>query len=261
MGHPIFHLELTVRSCEAELFLNGFPVIPSLTSLNALPVSFAPPVNPYLCGARNTVELVLRAAIAPDGPEVPFAAADFEMNVRRFEKGDIVEPGAGEMVTVLSLPDEARERIRKGEQKPPLTILHRFSNEEIDFSAELLDAPPFENPEAVIDYALRLRELMAAGDVDLLLEEYEPKLRIGAAAYGNAYQLIAENTRNGLTEFVRDVPELDFGRDDIVVRPYCGGRIWGLHRRGSLRFARSDGGRSRISIHVAPRDGALRVVR
>jgi len=260
MGHPIFHLELAVRSCEGELRLNGFPVIPSLSSLS-LPVSFAPPVNPYLAGARNTVELTLRSATAPDGHEAPFVAADFEMNVRRFEKGDIVEPGAGEIVTVVSLPDELRERIRKGERKPPVIISHAFANEMVDFSAELLDAPPFEDEEAVAGYAMHLRDLMAAGDVDALVAEYEPTIRVGATAYGNPYETIAQNTRQGLARFIRNGPELDFDRSDLAVRPYCGRRIWGLLRRGGLPFARSSGGRTRCVIYVAPRDSALRVVR
>jgi hypothetical protein len=261
MGHPIFHLELQVRSCEAELRLNGFPVIPSLASLNALPVSFAPPVNPYLCGARNTVELVLRSAVAPDGSEVPFAAADFEMNVRRFEKGDIVEPGAGEMVTTLALSDDLRERIRKGERKPPASISHAFVNEVVDFSAELLDAAPFEDAEAVVDYALHLRDLLDRGDVNRLMAEYEHTIRVGVTAYGNPHQMIADNTRADMVEFIRDGPDLDFERGDIEPRPCCGGRMWGLFRRGGLPFVRSGGGRSRISVYVAPRDGALRVVR
>ena len=261
MGNPIFHLELQVQSCEAELRLNGFPVIPQLSSPNALPVSFAPPVNPYLAGERNTVELTLRAAVDPDGSEMPFGGADFEMNVRRFEEGDIVEPGAGEMVTVLALSDEVRARIRKGERKPPVIISHAFANEVVDFSAELLDAPPFEDAEAVTEYALYLRDLMARRDVDALLAEYEPTIRVGAEAYGNPYQEIRDNTRDGLGEFIADGPELDFNRADLDVRPYCGGRIWGLFRRGGLHFARSAAGRGRISIFVAPRDGFLRVVR
>jgi hypothetical protein len=261
MGHPIFHLELQVRSCEAELRLNGFPVIPSLTSPGALPVSFAPPVNPYLCGARNTVELVLRAAVAPGGSEAPFAAADFEMNVRRFEKGDIVEPGAGETVTFLSLPDELRERIRRGEQSPPATVFHKFPNELVDFSGELLDAPPFEDREAVVDYALHLRDLMAAGDVEALLAEYEPKAQAWVQAYGSPYQSILEKSRGTLAELIRDEPELNFTRADLDVRPYCGGRIWGLFRQGNLHFARSAQGRGRICIYAARRNGRLRVVR
>jgi hypothetical protein len=261
MGHPIFHLELQVRSCEAELRLNGFPVIPKLSSPNALPVSFAPPVNPYLAGARNTIELTLRAAVAPDGSESPFESADLEMNVRQFEKGDIVEPGAGKMVTVLSLSDELRERIRKGEQKPPVVLHHAFVNEVVDFSAELLDTPPFKDAEAVVDYALHLRDLMATGDVDALAAEYEPTIRVGAIAYGNPYETIAHNTREGLARFVRNGPELDFDRFDLDVRPHCGGRMWGLLRRGGLPFARSNEGRTRCVIYVAPRDGSLRVVR
>jgi hypothetical protein len=261
MGHPLFHLELQVRSCEAELRLNGFPVIPKLSSPNALPVSFAPPVNPYLAGARNTVELTLRPAVAADGSEAPFGRADFEMNMRRFEEGDIVEPGAGEMVTVLTLSDELRERIRKGERKPPVIISHAFANDVLDFSAELLDAAPFKDAGAVADYALHLRDLMAVGDVDALVAEYEPKIRVGVAAYGNSYEERRDNTREGLAKFVRNAPELDFDRSDLDVQPHCGGRIWGLLRRGGLPFARSNGGRTRCVIYVAPRDGTLRVVR
>ena len=261
MGHPIFHLELQVRSCEAEVRLNGFPVIQKRFSPDQVPVSFAPPVNQYLAGARNTVELTLRAAMARDGSEAPFEGADFDMNVRQFEKGDIFEPGAGNVVTVLSLSDELRERIRKGEQKPPVVISHRFANEVIDFSAELLDAPPFEDAAAVLDYALYLRDLMSRGDVDALMREYEPKAQAWVRAYGNPHQEMATKSREGLVEFMRNRPELDFDRADLEVRPYCGGRMWGLFRRDGLPFARSNGGKSRIAIYVAPRDGALRIVR
>jgi hypothetical protein len=261
MGHPIFHLELIVRSCAAELHLNGFPVIPSLVSTDEVPVSFAPPVNPYLAGSRNTVELTLRAAVAADGSEVPFEAADFEMNVRRFEKGDIFEPGAGEMVTRFRLSDrdELQKRIRKGEQKPPVTVSHPFINEVLDFSAELLDAPPFEDAEAVVDYALHLRNLMAARDVEGLLAEYEPKAHVWVRAYAKAYQHLANNTRKGLEKFIGSSPRLDFDRDDLLVRPYCGGRIWGLHQRNDVMFTRNN--RGWIALFVALREGTLRVVR
>jgi hypothetical protein len=261
MGHPIFHLELILRSCAAELHLNGFPVISSLAAKDEVPVSFAPPVNPYLAGSRNTVELTLRAAVAADGSEVPFEGADFEMNVRRFEKGDIFEPGAGEIVTVFRLSDrdELQKRIRKGEQKPPVTFSHPFVNEVVDFSSELLDAPPFEDAQAVIDYALHLRDLMATGDVDVLLTEYEPKMHVWVGAYAKPYQDLADNTRKGLLKFIHAHPDLDFDRADLLVRPYCGGRIWGLHRRDDWMFTRNDTGW--IAIFVSPREGALRVVR
>jgi hypothetical protein len=59
---PIYHLELTIRSCQAELRLNGFPLI-SKSDERDTSVSIAPPINPYLTGKRNTVEIEIRPAV------------------------------------------------------------------------------------------------------------------------------------------------------------------------------------------------------
>ena len=258
---PIYHLELTIRSCQAELLLNGFPLL-SLSAQNEQPVSFSPPVNPYLAGKRNTVEIELRPAVRADGTELPFADAYFTMEVQEYKEGDIVEPGGGGPVTRFSMPAGVREQIRKGKKKPPLKFTHTFANGGgIDFSAELLDARPFTDKKAVADYAVHLRDLMAKGDLDGLIAEYEYKVRVGAEAYGSSYQERWANTRKGLAEFVGRKPGLDFGPADLDLRPRCGGRMWQLSRKGGKEFLRTADDRGRLIVFVGLRNGKIRVVR
>ena len=47
---------------------------------------------------------------------------------------------------------------------PPIAISHPFANDVVDFSAELLDAQPFADEEALRDYAMKLRALAARYD-------------------------------------------------------------------------------------------------
>jgi hypothetical protein len=258
---PIYHLSLTVRSCQARLLLNGFPLM-SLSSTDDTPDSFAPPINPYLAGKRNTVEIEIRPAVRDDGTEVPLTKADFEMDVREYHKGGIVEPGGGKLVTKFSMPASVRRRLKKGKKlKQPLKFTHRFANGGgIDFSAELLDASPFTDREAVVNYAMHLRDIIAKGDVDGLMAEYEPKGRTWMAAYGKSHELLAGNTRKGLVKFIKRKPELTFGPNDVIVQPWCGGRIWELRRKGRKEFLQTpDGGW--LKAFVGLRNGELRVVR
>jgi len=264
-GHPkpIYHLELKIRSCQAELRLNGFPLISKSAQSDTF-VSIAPPINPYLTGKRNTVEIEIRPAVRSDGAEVPLTNADFEMEVREYQKGGIVEPGGGTPVTEFSMPASVRKQLEGGKKlKLPLKFTHTFVNGGgIDFSAELLDAPPFTDRKAVFDYAMHLRDLMAKGDVDGLMVEYEPKAHVWVAAFGKSYQQMAKSSREGLVEFIRGKPELDFGLADLDLRPWCGGRLWQLSRRaGKGEFVRTADGRSRLTLFVGLRSGKLRVIR
>jgi hypothetical protein len=199
-----------------------------------------------------------------DGTELPFADANFEMEVQEYQQGGIVEPGGGGTVTKFSMPASVRKRLKRGKKlKLPLEFKHRFANGGgIDFSAELLDTAPFTDKKAVADYAMHLRDLMAKGDVDGLMEEYEPTIRVGVEAYGKPYRTLADNTRKDMLEFLKAKPQLQFGIDDLDVRPWCGGRIWQLSRKeGKGEFLRTADGTIRVVTFVAPRNGKLRVVR
>lgn len=264
MSNTIHHLEIVVASARADLRLNGMP-LGDVAARDAAPASFAPPVNPYLAGKRNLVEVVLDVAQGFDRKPRPFLEARLELSVRRFPKGGIVEPGGGELVTRYVLPPELLRDVAEGKRSPPITLTHPFANEGPDFSAELLDAAPFDDAEALRDYAMKLRSLAARRDVGGLAAEYEPKVGAWTAAYGEPRATFEASLRDVLSTFAEMGPDVAFTRDDVEPRSCCGGRVWELRRRRELPLLRTlpgpEGQRLQLTAFVAPRGGKLRVVR
>jgi len=265
MGHPVYHLELDVRHCRAELRLNDMPLI-SLTSHDPLPVTFAPPINPFLVGELNIIDVEILPLVDDAGvPTSTFWDAKIEGNVRRFEKDDIFAPGAGDVVTEFTIPDELIERVREEELELPQHFSHIFSNEVIDFSGELSDAPPFHDRDALLDYAVHLRDLTAAGNVAGMLAEMDAKIQVWVAAYDETYEAFADSLREELESFFAERPITDFERDQIELRSCCGGRLWELMKAPGLPLLQTGpdaaGGTTQLPIIVGLRDAALRVVR
>lgn len=264
MAQPIHHLEVVVEFARAIVRLNGLPLA-VVAARDETRASFAPPVNPYLAGARNVVEIVLDASVGFDKKPLPFQRAGLELTVRRYEKGGIVEPGGGDLVTRYVPPPTLLADVAQGKRKPPITLTHPFANQAVDFSPELLDAKPFADEEALRDYAMKLRSLAVKRDVSGLLAEYEPKLRVWSTAYAEPYAMFADSMRDQLTEFIAVGADVAFTRDDVEPQSFCGGRIWELRRKRGVPLLRSlpgsEGERTELSAFVAPREGALRIVR
>jgi len=259
-GPYVHQLQLAVAGARAEVRLNGFPLGEASSGS-----SFSAPVNPYLAGKRNALEIVVDAAPGPDGKPLPLRDVRVEATVRRFVQGAIVEPGAGEVVTQYVAPATAVAELASGKRKPPLTLTHPFSNQGPDFSAELLDTAPFADEAALRDYAMKLRGLAEKRDVDALLVEFGPKVRAYAAAYAKPEATFWDGLRGAIARIVEQKPDLAYGRDDVEPRACSGGRVWELRRKGGLPLLRtvpdSDGKVAQLRVFVAPRDGALRVVR
>lgn len=258
MAHPIFHLELTCRTCGLEVRLNDFPVA-ELTSSDQ-PSWFAPPVNPWLVGELNILDVTIHSAGGS-----AFDDAAVEGHVRRFEKGDIVAPGEGPEIFAFTIPDELRERVREEELELPQSFSVVFANDEIDFSDELSTPPPFDDREALLDYAIHLRDLLRAQDVDGLVAEFAPKANTWARAFDEPEPGFVDSLREELREFFAEGVETDFERSDLALAPACGGRIWELMRSGDLPLMRSveleEEGRSFWRVFAGERDGGLKVVR
>jgi hypothetical protein len=263
VGHPIYHLELVAADCRAELALNGFPLI-SLESANGVPVTFVPPVNPYLCGARNTIEVTIHPATRPGGSLTTFADASVQGNVKRYEKGGIVAPETGAVVVQFGITDELRDRVRDEKLELPVSFTVPFANEAVDFSAELLGGPTFDDREALVAYALHLRDLLAAGDAGGIAAEMQPKAQVWSQAYQRPAEEYSTAIRDALVAFTGGRPVVDFDRDGVELLPCCGGRVWLLarkERKPLLHSDFSDGTNRSFTVYAGVRDGALRVVR
>lgn len=263
MGHPIFHFEVAIRRCAVRVRLNDFPVV-SLAAGDT-PATFAPPINPYLVGDLNVLDVTLHPTVGADGSVSGFWDADFAGWVRRYEKGDIVEPGGGTLVTEVEIPEDLRDRVRDEELELPQSFTHVFSNDVVDFSDELSNAAPFDDPDALRAYAVHLRDLFATADVPALMDESEPRSRAWSVAYDHPLDEIAASMEGELTELVSAPLITGWGPDDVELGSRCGGRVWELSRPGGRPLIESepddDGARIHFEVFVSLRDGSLRMVR
>ena len=264
MAHPIYHLELAVNHCAVRLRLNGFPLM--TLEADGEPSSFVPPVNPYLVGERNMIEVEILPLIREGGVPSTFAQALIEGSVRGFEKGGIVHPGAGDDITIIEIPDELREQVIEDELTLPVSFTQVFSNEGADSSALFSGSAPFDDPDGLLDYGIALRDLAAARDVDGLLVEFQPKLAAYAAAYEETEQAFTESLREELqTTLLAGAVVSDFERGDLRLSPWCGGRVWEISAGANqplLRTEEDDEGVAySFQVFAAPIDGHYRIVR
>jgi hypothetical protein len=131
----------------------------------------------------------------------------------------------------------------------------------------LTDAEAFDDAAGVMEYALSLRDLLAAGDADGLDREFSPKLDDYAAAYGDS----PADVHDGWTDFLRgelfnSEPLVEFEAKELILVPTCGGRLWEVRRIAGgepLFLTREDdeGSNYAIPIYVGRVDGGFKVVR
>lgn len=266
MTFPIHHLEMICRGCVVRVKLNDMPFM-HLRAPGPDAEWFAPPINPYLVGEGNVIEV----EVSPLSEGGDLASAEVELAVRKYGKGEAVAPGQGPVVIAVAIHDELRERIRQARENEeeleiPQTFFESFDNEGPSFSEELLEGEPFTDEGALRDYAIRLRDLALAKDASGLLAEMEPKIQAFMAAYDEPREPFVESLGAGLREeFLPAGIDGDFGRDDVMLTPACGGRIWSLQRPGGaplLQTRPDDAGNTmQHEILVGPREGTLKVVR
>jgi hypothetical protein len=271
LGDPIFHLDLRVERCRARFALNDLP-FGELVARTRQPECFAPPMNPYLAGMANIIEVEVWPSTTPDGAPIDLSEAVVELAVVRVEKGDPVAPGEGHRVATFEVRPELLARIREAEEEDealehPQAFFFIWDNDEgPNFAPELRDEAAFDDEGALRDYAILLRDLVRAGDVDGLVAEMEPKVQ----AYATAYADEAPRVRASLAEVLRDRilpagPTTAFERDEVQLESLINGRMWALRKPDGRPLVSTEpdgeGGTYQIPIVVGLRDGGLKVVR
>lgn len=271
MGTLIHHIEFFVDRCEMHASINGIPIA-HMVARTEHTEHFAPPCNPFLVGEENLVEVSVRPATLEDGSLTDWAEAKVELAVRTFERGGIVLPGGGgATVTEGDFADELATRIEEAREADeeldvPQVFFHVFDSEGASFADELLNADPYDDQDALTDYALHIRDLFTRRDVDAFLVEAAPKCEVWSAAYGDPATAFSDSIRDTLLSgFFPAGPIVAFERGDVLLVPAAGGRLWSLQRAGGLPLIQTvpdaEGSFLSFEIMAGPRDGQLRVVR
>ena len=266
MTLPIYHLDFSLAKGHVRVRLNGVPVL-ELRNQQADPmVNFAPPLNLALVGEANRLSVEMLPLECDDGTLTGFGDIKIEADLMKFEKGDIVAPGEGDSILSIEIPDELRERVREEELELPLSFDLVFDNEGVSFHDEIREAAPYTNESALLDYAERLRDHLAGGEVAALMHEFAPK----AAAYAKAYDYDVDEIATSIEDylggdFAQASPKTDFARDEIEAVPLSEGRMWELRLLSGAPLFQSEeddeGGTLQIPIIVGEREGSLKIVR
>ena len=254
---PYVYVEAEGAGLRAELAVNGFPV----TALDGA-ATYASAVNSRLVGEGNalavrlvpaTEDSALVEAAGWAGPEVP-AGAHLVVAVRRYPAdydgwlgdGELLaevdlrevvaaererRQAAFERALALAASDRARAELLADSEahlaiRFPLEAEAVFDTADLpSFRAELFEREPVER-EAVLDYAVRLRDMLRAGDVEGLVREAQPKMDWFNESMPQEY----EKDYREMFERVLAFGEVQatFGRSDVVAEPVNGGRLWRL---------------------------------
>lgn len=270
MSFPIYHLEMKIERCQVRARLNDVPVV-ELTADGKQPEWFAPPVNLYLIGRENRLEVVVSPLPRGDGSPGDFRDVEVAGAVRVYGKGDAVAPGEGPVVLDLRVMRELARRLEEaaGLEEAlaiPQTFRFAFDNEGPDFTAELTGGERLEDEEALRDHAIQLRDRARALDMAGLVAEMEPKVQAYAAAYDDSADTIRKSLQDVLqNEYAPRGFLTDFEREEVELTPCAGGRLCELRRPGGLPLLQTppdaEESTMQIPILVGKRDGVLRVVR
>ena len=262
----IYHLDLRVERARAVFSINDIP-LGELVETEGQPETFAPPLNPYLIGRDNMVEV----AVYPASDEAELGDAVVSLAVVSLPKGDPMVHGGGTRVASFEIADELRARIEDARREEveleiPQRFFHLFDNGGAEFGELLRDRPPIGDESALRDYAIVLRDLVRAGNVDALVAEMEPKVQGYARAFDDDADRVRESLRTVLRQDILAAsPTTEFDRDDVLVQPVAGGRLSALERPDGRPLISTepdaDGTSFQLPVIAGMHEGALKIHR
>lgn len=267
------------------LTINGFPVsrLPVMGRTAGQTVGTS--VQTALIGEGNTAGMETEPYVQYTGERLSFGPVRFSARVQ----GPEGKPLAGTEITRAQVDSAyaawkrraqeqwsgyvhrkgqggdgwAADSLRQWIRRHPMTVFTTFDNEAgPDFSAIFEEAPALEgtpqDTSRLVDYALKLKNLLREGDAEALYDEIQPSVDEEIGWYQVAY---AGKGRENAIPYIRDEWNwnTDFERSDIGVRRWSSGRVWELYVKPGEPLFHS--ARSHLNVYVANIGGKLKVVR
>ncbi len=289
MATPCFYLNVTIRGYDAEVFVNGAPI---LGSARSYPCIALPPVSEWIVQGENVLSVTIHGGdhidpppdvegdedgdtIPPPAPAAPAGEGEppmLRVALCRGDIGEMVEPGQESELLGLEW-----EPPPQSEDEPPLELPH-----EEQVTVDLAhpwgtwaweSAPAFDfeaEPEAVLDVVQFLADLhgaVAAGRLDSLLDASQVKFDEVAPCY----EMDAGQARARLGAAWPEITKpagwqlADFDESDLDLRLCCGGRVIEPRTLGGEPVLRQafelEEQRWTMPLYVARIDGRLAIVR
>ena len=220
----IWQLSANYRGIDATGTINGFPILSADTGESGEAGFTTAPLNPVLVGKGN----LLRIEITKKTPD-----AELNCSVQDAQTGDIVDTGNAE-----NIPLPAGD--------PPHVIEIRFDSPQDGFAKLLARAKPSDE-KTMVAYALKLRDMLNAKDIDGLMQAFRPKFEDMAEAFGYPLEMVLQQV-GGMVEAFASKPQ-KFEAADVLARPCCDNKLWEL-------LAKKDG---KSIIRIEEDDGEMRM--
>ena len=234
----IWQLSANYSGVDVKGTINGFPVFDGATAGSGESGFATAPLNPFLIGKGNVLRIEVTAKA--DGGKLSCSVEDAMT-------GDIVDTGNA---AEIPLPDG----------DPPHVIEQTFDSEMEGFAKLLAEAKPSDEA-SMVAFALKLRDMLNAGDKDGVLALFKPKFEAISADFGQPIDMIMGQAGQMVAAFTSAKHEFESG--DVDARPHCDNKLWELkHKNGhALIRIEEDGGSMSLDVCAAQMPGGIEIVR
>lgn len=249
----IYTLDITMNNCIVEGLINGFPAY----SYNAVFMgNYSYPLNAFL--AQNN-KLTLRIRAIDDSTESIKSDISLTGSIKEYNIGDISGPEYGKILLEINLEEFDGDKL-------PLQKEYSFDTAGPSFNNLFYKSEKLFDQELIKDYGLYLINIYKNKRIDLILKEFEFKIK----DFSEAYFDTEENFRKELSDFMiskmfpLDIKD-DIYSDNLVLTPYCDNRIWHITVNNGNQLITSNFNSEddcySIPIYVAKINGNYKVIR
>jgi len=234
----IWQLSANYRGVTATGTCNGFPVMKADTGESGESGFTTMPLNPVLIGKGN----VLRIEVTQKSDD-----AEFNCSVEDAMTGDIIDTG-----------NAAKIELPEGD--PPHVIEIKFDSPQDLFAGLLAKAEPADE-KSVVDYAIKLRDMLNGKDVDGLMKAFTPKFEDMSKAFEQPLEMMMQQARGMIEAFCSARHE--FEAADVNAIPCCDNKLWELKNKEGepLIQVKEEDGVMRMDACVARLPDGIAIVR
>lgn len=258
----IYHVRIQAWDCAVRVVINGMEIA---RSDGKIPVFIAPPINPYLTGRNNRLQIILSPPERMPYLDALDASALVRGDVAVFREDETVGAShGGERVATIDVSASTLSFV--GQKEATYEVSFPAKGDVFKWLSR--QAPQIYNEDwnLLLDYAVRVHGLAAKGDDSVILSECTVRTRDYAVAYAVSIPAMT-------VEFAAELRELLAGqiepmpRSDVQIIPHCDGRVCELarwKRRPLITAVMEQAGetvRASMRVFVGKIDGAICIVR
>jgi hypothetical protein len=264
----VYSLELFAGKCIVEVTANGLLLFRA-DAKHGVGKSY--PFNTELVGNGNQVVITTIPTLLDSGTISTTKDIIIKGTLKKYKTGETTGPECGELITTIDFTNDITVKEAQAATPAdlvkifPLSQTITFDNEGVSFKNRLIDAPKISDKTILLDYAEKLRDILARKDLDALYKEYKPKLDDYVLAYPQEFPAPREWFDNLFgNDFFPGEPITDFKRDKIGLRTWCEGRIWEIFIAPAQPLFQTRGANgfiSSIEVFVGLVDNNLKIIR